>query len=253
MKDPLVDKLNQAVHVLDQSAALNRDQGDTAAAEADRKMADSFSEASHKIGEIMLRIERRIERNRKRRERGLPPLTIDEQIKLEEFDWKSLLGKTREEIVEILGKPDDTSVTTKKHKTPGIYVYSEIELHFLEHNNGTCWLVFDNDEHKRIAIAEGVFNPQPQPRETMRLADVDEHQRHVIQAICPELHDVALHKKGNVYVDSDFYFKDDPRNEEEGYLGCGLNEFVPGSVTYEKLVTILYVLVYCNELEFEDG
>lgn len=84
MIDPLVEKLNQAVHVLDQSAALNRDQGDAAMAEADRKMSDSFSDVSRKIGKLMQHIQKRIERNKKRRERGLPSLTIDEQIKLDE-------------------------------------------------------------------------------------------------------------------------------------------------------------------------
>lgn len=60
-----------------------------------------------------------------------------------------LLGKTREEIVEMLGEPDDVSVPSRKYKIPLIYVYGNIEYHF-NSEKGVCVLIFDNSTHKTL-------------------------------------------------------------------------------------------------------
>jgi len=66
MMDELPQKLNLVSHVLDQSAAKHRDADDDEKAEADKKLADSFGVAAERIGNIMRRIEERIQANRER-------------------------------------------------------------------------------------------------------------------------------------------------------------------------------------------
>jgi hypothetical protein len=83
------EKAYQVIHVLDQSAAKHRDEGEDAKSEADKKLAESFAEAGRKIGAICARIERRIQRNEERAEQGLPPLTLEEQDRLDELDGTS--------------------------------------------------------------------------------------------------------------------------------------------------------------------
>lgn len=39
-------------------------------------------------------------------------------------------GMTRKEVIAVLGPPDDTGGTSRKYKTPSIYVYGDIELIF---------------------------------------------------------------------------------------------------------------------------
>lgn len=78
--------MNQAIHVLDQSAAGRRDNGEQDEAEVDKALAESFARTARKFKEIGDNIERRILRNRKRIEQGLPPFTLEEQLKLDEED-----------------------------------------------------------------------------------------------------------------------------------------------------------------------
>jgi len=66
MMDELPKNLNQVSHALDQSAAEHRDAGDNEKAEADKKLADSFGVAAERIGNIVRRIEERIQANRER-------------------------------------------------------------------------------------------------------------------------------------------------------------------------------------------
>lgn len=80
----LQDKTNQVIHVLDQSAAKHRDDGEQSKADADKVLAESFAETGRRFKEIMDRIERRVLRNRKLIQQGLPPLTLEEQLKLDE-------------------------------------------------------------------------------------------------------------------------------------------------------------------------
>lgn len=77
MVDPV---FNKTLHVLDQSAAEHRDSGEVEKVEADKQLADRVS----RICECVRRVERRIERNRKRMAQGLPRLTLEEQLRLDE-------------------------------------------------------------------------------------------------------------------------------------------------------------------------
>ncbi len=90
----------------------------------------------------------------------------------------------------------------------------------------------------------------------MRLADIataNVSVAHVIKKICPNLYNLNLrYDEATKLFDIDFYFDDDPRKDEEGYLGHGINEFVPDSPTYNRLITIMYILKYCLGLNWDD-
>ena len=87
----------------------------------------------------------------------------------------------------------------------------------------------------------------------MRLADIDQRVAEVVRIACPNLHDLNIKiDEATRYFDVDFYFKDDPRKDEEGYLGQGITEFIPDSPTWNRLTTIMYLLKYCLNLEWEE-
>lgn len=50
---------------------------------------------------------------------------------------KIKIGMTRDEVMSILGEPDDVGGTSKKYKTPCVYVYGDFELSFLPWKTGT--------------------------------------------------------------------------------------------------------------------
>ena len=79
-------KIQQVVHALDQSSAQHRDDGEHAKAEADKVLAESFAKAGRGFKKVADRIERRIRRNEERAKQGLPPLTLEEQLDLDEED-----------------------------------------------------------------------------------------------------------------------------------------------------------------------
>jgi hypothetical protein len=62
--DELTKQLNFTGHVLDQSAAENRDAGELEEAEADKKLADSFGVAAERIGKIVRNVEEKVQLNR---------------------------------------------------------------------------------------------------------------------------------------------------------------------------------------------
>ena len=87
----------------------------------------------------------------------------------------------------------------------------------------------------------------------LKITDLDEHTFYVINKIEPNLHNLTIKLWPDTkQFDVDFYFKDDPRKDEEGYMGCGLEEFIPHSPTHEKLTTIMWVLKYCLDLKWDD-
>jgi hypothetical protein len=61
---------------------------------------------------------------------------------------KLRIGRTREEVVTVLGKPDDISVLSRRDHPPGIYKYGEIELHFEPGNAGTLYITYTEVETK---------------------------------------------------------------------------------------------------------
>ena len=69
------------------------------------------------------------------------------------------IGMTRGEVVAILGQPDDVGVTTRKYKTPSIYKYGEIELHFESWKAGTLWMAYQEDEHGNGIVLLGPGMP----------------------------------------------------------------------------------------------
>ena len=90
MKDRLLDKITEAVGLIDQSVAFHRDAGEEDKAEADAELAEAFAGFADKLRPMLKRIEQRIERNRERRKQGLPPLTIEEHLALEKDDAHGL-------------------------------------------------------------------------------------------------------------------------------------------------------------------
>jgi hypothetical protein len=61
------------------------------------------------------------------------------------------LGMTREQLVSLLGKPDDTGGSSRKYRTPAIYRYGNLEYHFEPWKTGKLIMIFDADRHQRIA------------------------------------------------------------------------------------------------------
>jgi hypothetical protein len=55
---------------------------------------------------------------------------------------KLRIGMTREEVVAVLGKPDDISVLSRRDRPPGIYKYGEIELYFEPGNSGRLYMAY---------------------------------------------------------------------------------------------------------------
>ena len=55
------------------------------------------------------------------------------------------IGMTRDEIVAVLGPPDDKGCTSRKYRTPSIYKYGDIELHFEPWKTGRLRLVYTED------------------------------------------------------------------------------------------------------------
>ena len=56
------------------------------------------------------------------------------------------LGMTREEVVAVIGEPDDTGGTSRKYKTPCIYKYGDVEVHFELWKTGGLTLVYKEDQ-----------------------------------------------------------------------------------------------------------
>ena len=52
------------------------------------------------------------------------------------------LGMTRDELKAVLGEPDDVSTTSRKHRTPGILMYNNVEFHFESGAAGKLWLIY---------------------------------------------------------------------------------------------------------------
>lgn len=57
------------------------------------------------------------------------------------------LGMTREQVRSILGDPDDTGGTSRKHRTPAIWKYEEIEFHFGPKRNDMLSLIYTDTEN----------------------------------------------------------------------------------------------------------
>jgi hypothetical protein len=56
------------------------------------------------------------------------------------------LGMTREEVIAVLGPPDDRGGTFRKYKTPSIFKYGQIEVYFEPWKTGRLTKVFIGDQ-----------------------------------------------------------------------------------------------------------
>ena len=58
------------------------------------------------------------------------------------------IGMTRGEVIAALGPPDDVGGTSRKHRTPSIFKYGEIELFFEPWKDGTLVQAYTEDENR---------------------------------------------------------------------------------------------------------
>jgi len=56
----------------------------------------------------------------------------------------SLFGLTREQVRERLGEPNDVGLTSRRYKTPRLWLYGTVEVYFGK--DGLVDLIFDDDE-----------------------------------------------------------------------------------------------------------
>ena len=70
--------------------------------------------------------------------------------------WERLLGKTRDQVVRILGEPNAKGGKTKKRPYT-IYKYGDIELYFQPWKMGNCVSVFDESKHQLICEGRGRY------------------------------------------------------------------------------------------------
>jgi hypothetical protein len=56
------------------------------------------------------------------------------------------VGMTRDEVVAVFGEPDDMGVTSRKYKTPSVYLYGRIEFYFESRKSGGLTWVQEVDE-----------------------------------------------------------------------------------------------------------
>lgn len=66
------------------------------------------------------------------------------------MDFKRLIGKTRQEVVTIMGEPDDKSVGSRKHRIPLIYLYGKYEVAFGNGEKDGCVYVMNSETHSFI-------------------------------------------------------------------------------------------------------
>ncbi len=65
------------------------------------------------------------------------------------------IGMTHEEVISILGKPDEIGGTSRKYKTPSICKYGDIELHFKPGKTGLLWMAYCEDEQGEGVVLLG--------------------------------------------------------------------------------------------------
>lgn len=60
------------------------------------------------------------------------------------------IGLTRDELVSILGEPDDKGAVSRKYPTPSVYKYGDIEYHFTPWKQGKIVCVMRASTHEII-------------------------------------------------------------------------------------------------------
>jgi hypothetical protein len=67
------------------------------------------------------------------------------------------IGMTRDRVVAELGPPDGLGGTSRKYRTPSIYRYGRIEMHFEPWKAGTLRMVYMEDDagHGLVLLGNG--------------------------------------------------------------------------------------------------
>jgi len=59
---------------------------------------------------------------------------------------KLRVGMSREEVLALLGPPDDVGGTSRKYREPAIFKYGQVELHFEPGKDGRLLRAYTEDE-----------------------------------------------------------------------------------------------------------
>jgi len=64
------------------------------------------------------------------------------------------LGMSRDELRKLFGDPEDTSTGSRKHPTPAIWKYGDLEFHFDRASEGRlCLIYMERDDVVKISIS----------------------------------------------------------------------------------------------------
>jgi hypothetical protein len=62
------------------------------------------------------------------------------------IDWRRVeIGMRRDQVVEILGQPDDVGGSSRKYRTPSVFKYGHVEFHFESNKHGRLIRVYTED------------------------------------------------------------------------------------------------------------
>ena len=65
------------------------------------------------------------------------------------------LGQSREQVRALLGEPDAVGGTSRKHRTPAIWRYQEVEFHFGPDPMDALSLIFLEDKGGTVRVSIG--------------------------------------------------------------------------------------------------
>jgi hypothetical protein len=61
---------------------------------------------------------------------------------------------SREDLRILFGDPDDTGGTSRKHPTPSIWKYGDLEFHFGFRSDDSLWFIYmERDEVTKVSIS----------------------------------------------------------------------------------------------------
>ena len=64
------------------------------------------------------------------------------------------LGMSRDDLRMLFGDPDDTGGTSRKHPTPAIWKYGDLEFHFdFKSDDRLCLIYMERDDIPKISIS----------------------------------------------------------------------------------------------------
>jgi hypothetical protein len=79
---------------------------------------------------------------------------------------------SREQVRNLLGEPDDTGITSRKYRTPSIWKYGDVELHFVPGQDRLILIFLD---HFEVPASGKLVNIDPWIiRRTLTLREAEE-------------------------------------------------------------------------------